>query len=935
MANIKNTIETASCRSLPSVLFAFFACVFLLSVSSLSFATPTVSMVDENNNSLNLTYDVDLESYSDLGSYNKNAFVKVCGASAGQYAGMVYYSAGGFKTISFSIGGPLGQLVPISSLDGNGCAVVDVDLASYTAYYPGVPYVVVSEDNEASSDDEFVQLPVDFSSGRLTGDYAYTNRTNGTHIFVNVTIAYTGDGSIISADQDYIVVGLVKGDGLGISYNITSIGDEVALPTGGYAGNITVQINGLPPIALWTAPSQPPIDQQPQLLVSVEGDCLYQPTNITVLYSDTLLPASRAFVTVTIGLNQIVSRQADSNGRVVFVPETEGVYEIRASATGYQGAFTQAGILLCSQLCTRDSDCGTGICLPNGECAECVTNGQCASGLCVNNACEDCIANEDCTSNLCVSGNCESCTSNAQCTSGLCRNGRCGACDSNDQCATGLCENGACVVCTSDSQCDSGLCSNDACVPCTSSTECASGLCVSNECVACTSPSQCGSGLCETGACVTCESNSECQSNSCEAGTCSFCATNEDCGEGTCLAGVCVECLIDEQCESNLCVGGLCTDCTRNSQCMTNVCEQGVCAVCKESGESCASNSNCCSFECEEGTCITTLPCESGFDCITNYCEAGSCTSCLTDDECKPGECLNGACVDCTQSSDCESNLCLGGLCASCARNSDCPTGICVGGACQACRVSGEECLSNENCCSNSCVSGKCAVCITDADCPFGYCDKDTGSCKCRAGDSLCSGVQGVDASEKPNVEARREARESRALGQSGKPVAFALPQLPKPTEIIEVPRACEAKPFCTNDEDCCGGACVAGSCTCRMYGCQATEECCTGYCYGGDCVSAPKAILVAGVSAIQQVKGGCEGLIENCTFAGCFELCNGLWILLVIVSIVPAYIARKEEFKLFPLILAIAPLAVGLFTFPFAGILIALLEIAFIATKK
>ncbi|MEM4390019.1 MAG: hypothetical protein QXG98_05145, partial [Candidatus Micrarchaeia archaeon] len=160
---------------------------------------------------------------------------------------------------------------------------------------------------------------------------------------------------------------------------------------------------------------------------------------------------------------------------------------------------------------------------------------------------------------------------------------------------------------------------------------------------------------------------------------------------------------------------------------------------------------------------------------------------------------------------------------------------------------------------------------------------------------------------------------------------------LPPSISITPPLPPCEVGAYCTSDADCCGGKCIGNRCECRMTGCRATLECCTGYCVRGECISAPRAILISGMSALQNIAqpgSGCAGLVSACTFAGCFELCNGLWLLLVVLSGVAGWAARGEM-RLVPLALALAPLLIGIFSFPFVGILVAAVEILFFAAAK
>ncbi|MEM3030919.1 MAG: hypothetical protein QXH27_04250, partial [Candidatus Micrarchaeia archaeon] len=211
--------------------------------------------------------------------------------------------------------------------------------------------------------------------------------------------------------------------------------------------------------------------------------------------------------------------------------------------------------------------------------------------------------------------------------------------------------------------------------------------------------------------------------------------------------------------------------------------------------------------------------------------------------------------------------------------------------------------------------SGRCVSCAVQNDCAFGYCNAQVGKCFCRAGDAACLRELGMQALEKP-----------------------ANITLPPSINITPPLPPCEIGAYCASDADCCGGKCIGNKCECRMTGCRATLECCTGYCVRGECVSAPRAILVSSVGALQNVfqpGSGCAGLVSACTFAGCFELCNGMWLLLIVLSAAAAFMARSEKMRLVPLALALAPLLIGLFSFPFVGVLVAAVETLFFAVAR
>jgi len=262
-------------------------------------------------------------------------------------------------------------------------------------------------------------------------------------------------------------------------------------------------------------------------------------------------------------------------------------------------------------VCTRNAECGSGLCTEAGLCA--LKNGA------------FCKAAADCASDVCdasapgARGVCRgpealfaACYQSAACASSTC----CGATGGHE----GACCDGLDAPCSSDTDCaDSALthglrleCVRAICrapladgAGCARDVECVSSLCVDGTCGAqrngnaCSVDGDCTSGFCGAGACAAkqadgapCSGPSACVAARCVDGTCgpqadgSGCASDSDCKSGFCDAGACsarladgASCAGDDACASGLCYAGVCQQrvanggaCNGNVECVSGMC---------------------------------------------------------------------------------------------------------------------------------------------------------------------------------------------------------------------------------------------------------------------------------------------------------------------------------------------------------------------------
>ncbi|MCC7552239.1 hypothetical protein KO317_01065 [Candidatus Micrarchaeota archaeon] len=145
----------------------------------------------------------------------------------------------------------------------------------------------------------------------------------------------------------------------------------------------------------------------------------------------------------------------------------------------------------------------------------------------------------------------------------------------------------------------------------------------------------------------------------------------------------------------------------------------------------------------------------------------------------------------------------------------------------------------------------------------------------------------------------------------------------------------------CKDSGDCIEGYCYNGGCINPEVGdkiislpCQNTSNCIEGYCVLdlNRCIipTAGEKILNFGI------KSGCAGIV-TCSSDDlvCVIFCNLIWVILIILSILAGYFSKNLDNKLIPISAVVLPLFVALASVPFAGIVVAVIEIIIIMYYK
>lgn len=218
----------------------------LLLLLSFSFAQYQISIVQANDSSiLNLVYDDASASYADNSLENPDALLRVCALSAAElqnkYVSLMYADGtnpGDYIEITHFP-------VQITHVPPNNCVYLPLDIHSFRAWYPSIPFMFISDSPDMSG---ATRQKIIITEGWLEGNYTVNYTQAGNLVNITVTDALDDGLASIPHDVDYLVVGLMMGSTLTTTDTaITSLNDPVVLSLGSYTGPYYIHINGIGP----------------------------------------------------------------------------------------------------------------------------------------------------------------------------------------------------------------------------------------------------------------------------------------------------------------------------------------------------------------------------------------------------------------------------------------------------------------------------------------------------------------------------------------------------------------------------------------------------------------------------------------------------------------------------------------------------------------
>ncbi len=368
---------------------------------------------------------------------------------------------------------------------------------------------------------------------------------------------------------------------------------------------------------------------------------------------------------------------------------------------------------------------------------------------------------------------------------------------------------------------------------------------------------------------------------------------DEDPAQSLCDDGI--KCNGVEVCDAGECRGGEPVDCTHlDGACYTGICQEkdGSCAQrVVEDGTSCE-DGNFCTVEgiCAQGVCESSpRDCSgAGDQCNEGICDAQA-------EECVPRPLADDtACDDglfCTVSDSCQDGVCEGNTRDCSAEDDQCNDGVCdeQAGACVPEPVAddspcddGQYCTVGESCQQGQCTGGSPRECSAlGGSCRSGTCDEQLDSC---TGDPLpdgtaCTNSQFCTVNDECQAGScvAGDPRDCSAAGDQCNDGVCDESQnrcepSPKPDGTT-----CDDDRFCTVGDVCTSGSCGGSSRDCSAAG----DQCNDGTCDENADACVPQPVS-DGTACDDNLfctvgdtcsAGSCDGSARTCDFAG--DQCN------------------------------------------------------------
>jgi len=218
-------------------LFLFVACISFAQYYDIAIVRANDSTVQS------LVYDDNSTSYKDNSIENPDMNLRICAMQASdlqnKYVGLAY--ADGFD----------GDYIILThfparatNITPSGCAYLTLEISSFRAWYPSIPYVFISNSPSLSNAERWKLSRL---RGWFIGNYTLNKTQVGNAVNITVTNAIEDTGAGIVPDVDYLVVGLVRYNYTTMDTGITSVNDSIVLYADSATAPYKIFINGIGP----------------------------------------------------------------------------------------------------------------------------------------------------------------------------------------------------------------------------------------------------------------------------------------------------------------------------------------------------------------------------------------------------------------------------------------------------------------------------------------------------------------------------------------------------------------------------------------------------------------------------------------------------------------------------------------------------------------
>ncbi|MEM2908557.1 MAG: hypothetical protein QW171_00150 [Candidatus Bilamarchaeaceae archaeon] len=227
-------------RKILLIVFALFVC--MLSLAHAQYYD--IALVRANDSTVySLVYDDMSFSYVDRSWENPDVLLRICSDSSAnllnKYISLAYADGVDGDYIEVTQGP-----VRITSVTPSGCAYPQIEIFSFRAWYPSIPYVLISDTPNMSNAARFKLSRI---RGWFIGNYTVERTQVGNQVIINVTNAIDDTGASIVPDVNYLVVGLVRDDFTVMDTGITSPNDPIVLFADSPTSPYHIFINGIGP----------------------------------------------------------------------------------------------------------------------------------------------------------------------------------------------------------------------------------------------------------------------------------------------------------------------------------------------------------------------------------------------------------------------------------------------------------------------------------------------------------------------------------------------------------------------------------------------------------------------------------------------------------------------------------------------------------------